>query len=193
MNIITLSDAQARLNKVTDDTAFNTALQTIVDKVNNKVSIHLIKDITAQDRTEYCDGNGKYLKVSVPLVNSITKIEALVDNEFVELVEGVDYTRIVEAYGLIKFEGYTIIEGDKNYRITYNGGYATTSQDYKYIKDACLDLLEIYFQQSSLGAGTLGVKSVANNKQGFSENTVFDKEVENKILNSISRYRLTNV
>lgn len=193
MTIITLNDAQVYLNKITEDNAFNTALQKIVDKVNNRVSTFLVSDITAQDRIEYCDGNGKYLKVSVPPVNSIDLIEVLENNEFKELEEGVDYTRVIEAYGLIKLEGYVILEGEKNYRVTYNGGYTATSQDYKYITDTCLDLLALYFQQSSLGAGTLGIKSVSNNKQGFSENVVYDINAEDKILDKISTYKLTNV
>jgi hypothetical protein len=191
MTIISLTDAKTHLQLVSDDIAFNAALQKIVDKVNTKISLYLRKDILVADRVEYCDGNGQYLKVSVVPVNTVSKIEVykIEDKAWSELVLNTDYDRLIEVYGLIKLEGYVIIEGSQNYKLTYNGGIATTSQDYTNIKNTCLDLLVVYYNQSALGAGTFGLKSFSSSRSGFNETKTFDDKLEDKVLSGLDRYR----
>jgi hypothetical protein len=198
MSLVTLVKYKSYLG-ITDSTK-DTDLTDLQSAVEKRVKEYLHRDIESTNYAEIYDGSGdNYMVLFQQPVTAVTKIEVYegLDSTNTEvwttLALGTDYQRKiipVEANAVI-LDGYTFNEDLRNYRITYTAGYATIPED---IQLACKELLKICYANSPMsGENRLGFLSISENAGGGSQSLSVDPDIETKILEKISRYKVLNV
>jgi hypothetical protein len=168
----------------------------LAEEVETLVKNSLNRELELKNYVEYYNGTGSgYLVLNAFPIQSVSKIEVYegIDGSnqevWTELVLGTDYDRLV-VYNdyAIYLDGYTFVEGIKNYRLTYSAGYEECPLD---IQNACKKIMKIAYDELKK-SDSVGVASLSQNSN-FSRNISFDKDDVKRILDSISFYRSINI
>jgi hypothetical protein len=109
---------------------------TLIDNIINSTSSRFEKfcdrefEDSESDVTEYHDGDGSidFIVVRRPPITSITSLHDDPDRGYNadDLIASTDYT-YYSTSGIVKLDGVTFLEGIKNIKIVYQGGYTTST------------------------------------------------------------------
>ncbi len=167
----------------------------LAQEIEGIVKEHLNFEIEVTDYIQEYDGNNSdFLILDSYPIKSVSKIEVYEgldsSNQEIwrELIKGVDYQRLIIGSSMIILEGYTFLEGYKNYRIKYQAGYEDCPS---VIKNACKKLMKLAYDELKK-SDSVGISSLSQGAN-FSRNVVFDKNEFSKILEQIQGYRKVNV
>lgn len=190
--IDTLENVKTYLN--IEGNSYDNYLNDFCEQIDALIKGYLNRDLEETEYTEYYDGSGSSLLILKQMpVSAVTTVEYW-DGDSYEEVTSDDYDRllIVPAENAVYLENYIFTTGFLNYRITYTAGYDASSMPAD-LKRAFRELLLLAYDDSPLKNRTLGKLSKTESAGSGSLVVNLDKQAQNRILESIWKYKRINV
>jgi len=190
MSIISLTLFKLFNKIATDDVTLDEYLSQLLEQAEDSAESYCNRKFLVSDYVEYYSGdNTNTLLLDNFPIQNVSKIERYDGENWTELVEGEDYTRLIIDKDKIILDGGIFEKGSYNYRVTYQAGYKEEEMP-EDIKLGLLELSCIYFNESKVGDGNLLINSKDRNQMTES----YDKNAEDKVLKyRFAKYRKWNV
>lgn len=187
--ILTLALYKAYLN--ISGTTYDEILEDMIDSCEAEIEAYLGYPLGSDDFVETLNGEGyNFLHLPHRNVTAVSKLEYYNGSEWIELVSGVDYDRLIINYGSFIYVDDVIFEkGYSNYRVSYTAGYTTVPAD---LQLAMKRLLKLRWDETPMGRNALGVSSVSDNG-GINSSTSISKDDEGKVFKTLDKHKNINV
>lgn len=189
--LMTAAELDTFLQKTIGDSDYS---NTLINFASDFIERYCNRILNADDYSaEVYDGNEEYkLYVKNPPINSVTTIALWDTYNNVSLQT---YTEHLE-FMIYNEEGYIYMrgkwtKGKRNYRLSYNGGYATIPYD---LKKACADLCSwMKDQKDKIGIKSerIGAYSISFGKSGTF--MIGGLSIPAEILSLLVNYRIINI